>query len=287
MKRVAIITDSSSGIINGQYPDVYVLPLIITETTNNTTTTYRDGIDLDAKKLADLISRGADLKTSQANVSEMMQLAEKLSNEYDQVFVIPIPPTLSSNYNSWNVIVDDFPKMKIFKQFMVGRLLEWTISDLVEKNKEGLLTTEYVTTYLDDVNKLRGGVLIVSDMTQLKKGGRVRGVKSLVIKLLRLSILISFDYDGLSFANVARKPEEIVKKIKEIFNKKIDLKSREIKRALVFKNDGVNLDKDKSEIEGLIQAQFSGIKFEIAPLPSVILAHTGIDYIAFGFDLKK
>jgi fatty acid-binding protein DegV len=137
------------------------------------------------------------------------------------------------------------------------------------------------------VNKLRGGILIVSDITQLKKGGRVRGVKSLVIKLLKLSILVSFDYDGLSFANVAKKPEEIVKKIKEIFDRKIDLKSHEIRRALVFKNDDIHLDKNKSEIDRLILSQFPNIKFEVAPLPSVILAHTGIDYIAFGFDLKK
>jgi fatty acid-binding protein DegV len=100
MSKTAIIVDSSSGITNGKYPDVYVLPLIVTEIINGKINTYRDGVDLDNNKLYKMLENGSDIKTSQANVSEMIDLSEKLSKEYDQVFVLPIPPTLSSNYNS-------------------------------------------------------------------------------------------------------------------------------------------------------------------------------------------
>jgi fatty acid-binding protein DegV len=170
---------------------------------------------------------------------------------------------------------------------MVGLLFEWTIIDLVEKNKKGELNAEAVQAYLDVIKKSREGILVVSDMTQLKKGGRVRGFKSLMIKILKLSIIISFDYDGLSFANIGKKPEEIVKKMIEVFDKKIDLKSSQINRALVFKNKHTDLDKNMSEISRIFKAKYPNVKFEEAEMPSVIVAHTGYNYIAIGFDTKK
>jgi fatty acid-binding protein DegV len=100
MSKIALIVDSSSGITNGKYPDVYVLPLIVTETIGSKINTYKDGVNLDNDKLCRMLESGSDIKTSQANISEMIELAEKLSKEYDQIFVLPIPPTLSSNYNS-------------------------------------------------------------------------------------------------------------------------------------------------------------------------------------------
>jgi fatty acid-binding protein DegV len=149
------------------------------------------------------------------------------------------------------------------------------------------LTVESVQEYLDINNKSRAGILIVSDMTQLKKGGRVRGFKSLLIKILRLSIIISFDYDGLSFANIGKKPDEIVKKMIEVYDKKIGLKSSQINRALIFKNKNTDLDKNMSEINNIFITKYPNVKFEISELPAVIVAHTGHNYTAVGFDLKK
>jgi fatty acid-binding protein DegV len=100
MKKIALIVDSSSGIKNGQYPHVYVLPMIITEQQGSNIISYRDGVDITVNQLSSKLEAGADIKTSQANVKEMFDLVESVKKDYEKVFVLPIPSTISGNYNS-------------------------------------------------------------------------------------------------------------------------------------------------------------------------------------------
>jgi fatty acid-binding protein DegV len=100
MKKIALIVDSSSGVKNGQYPHVFVLPMIITEQQGSNIISYRDGIDITVDELSSKLEAGAEIKTSQASPIEMFNLLEKLKKDYEKIFVLPIPSTISGNYNS-------------------------------------------------------------------------------------------------------------------------------------------------------------------------------------------
>jgi fatty acid-binding protein DegV len=100
MKKVALVIDSSFGITNGAYKDVYTLPLIINEVSKDGILTYHDGVDISAKELIAKLNKGIDIKTNQSIPGEIMNLLEKLTIEYENIYVLPIPLTISSGFNT-------------------------------------------------------------------------------------------------------------------------------------------------------------------------------------------
>ena len=87
-KKIGFIVDTSSTIKNGDYEDVAVLPLGINVVENGSTKTYQDGVNFnndDLKRI--LLDKKSEVKTSQANMSEMMKIAQKMCSQYDYVIV--------------------------------------------------------------------------------------------------------------------------------------------------------------------------------------------------------
>jgi fatty acid-binding protein DegV len=136
------------------------------------------------------------------------------------------------------------------------------------------------------VKNNRAAVLIVPDVSQLKKGGRVSNFKSILIKLFGLKLIISLDKAGLLFRDKANKPEEVVKRAKEALTKLIPLDKNHIRRFVIFTNSKADKQFDVNQYITIIKAMYPKVKIEHVELPSVITAHVGPNYIAFGMDLE-
>ena len=103
MKKIAIIVDSSSGIKNGEFDNVFVLPLAINATNKKTKDikTYHDNVDIDEVKTTELLENpNIDLSSSQASMGEIIMQIEKIYDDYDEIYVVPIPSYLSSSINT-------------------------------------------------------------------------------------------------------------------------------------------------------------------------------------------
>lgn len=98
MKKIAIITDSSSTIRANEYNDVFVVPLQITVNNNKT---YLDGVDIEQEEVYDLLvnDKNIDIKTSMPVVQTMLEVTKKAATAYDHVFVLTISGGLSGTYN--------------------------------------------------------------------------------------------------------------------------------------------------------------------------------------------
>jgi fatty acid-binding protein DegV len=100
MKKAAILIDSSFGIKTNQYPDVYIVPMEITETTKEKTISYLDEVDIFNDELCDKIANGADIKTSQPIIGSVIQMLDKLSGEYERIYGLTIPSTISGTFGN-------------------------------------------------------------------------------------------------------------------------------------------------------------------------------------------
>jgi fatty acid-binding protein DegV len=124
MKKNAILLDSSFGIKENQYPDVYVVPMEIIETTGSKTISYLDQTDIFNDQICEKIANGVDIKTSQPILGNVIKMIERLLNEYENIYAFTIPSTISGTYNTWKVLEDDYKTLKVYDQTMVGRLAE-------------------------------------------------------------------------------------------------------------------------------------------------------------------
>ena len=99
MAKIAIITDSNSGITQkqGEELGIYVLPMPFTINEE----TYFEDINLEAEKFYQEQAAGSDILTSQPSPETVMGLWDKLLNEgYEEIVHIPMSSGLSGSCQS-------------------------------------------------------------------------------------------------------------------------------------------------------------------------------------------
>ena len=278
-KKIGFIVDSSSNIAPGQFEDVEVVPLQVIVGSN---TTYKDGINFFQKDLKDKLDNNFDVKTSQAAMPDMMMAAEKMCSQYDQVFVFPIHNKLSGNVNTWRILKDEFPNLEIVMTYDIGLSFAWTIEEVkqylgaVEANEQKV--QEFINT---KIAPNRVGWLMVRDLSQLVKGGRVNGLKAAFAKLFGIKPVILFDTNGLTNFDKVKSNESFFSVCDEHLHH--HYAAKDIKRALLFVPEGSDL---KSEFINDWLKHYASIPHEIVSFPSVVLSHTGIEAVAQYLELK-
>ncbi|GHU48395.1 hypothetical protein FACS1894218_5160 [Bacilli bacterium] len=158
--------------------------------------------------------------------------------------------------------------------------------DLVEANKKDLLTDQYINDYLKKIESKRVASLIVPDIEQLKKGGRISNFKSLLVKMFGLKLIITLDKEGLIFRNKSSSIQGAVKKMMDEANILAPFKNGKIKRCVFFINEMNKKKFNIQEISDLVTPEFSNLKIEKVQLPAVITAHVGPNYFAIGLDIE-
>ncbi|WP_245576658.1 DegV family protein [[Mycoplasma] imitans] len=289
MKKIAIITDSSSTIKADEFKDVFVVPLQITV---NNTKTYLDGVDIQQEEVYDLLvnDKNVDIKTSMPIVQTMLDVTKKAANEYDHVFVLTISSGLSGTYNQWKLVIDselsDHKNISIFDTHDIAISLRWLVNDvqeLIKQDKSIKEIEEYITNWKSRICSM----IVVNDLTQLRKGGRISKIKSLIAGILKISPIIAFH-----------------KGVNQLVDKAINVKTA-IEKCISFAGNVLKLTKNKiiklgfchtfkekkkvDELIKLIKEQLKALKIndlDIVLITPVIGVHTGVNAFSMSFLIK-
>ncbi|MEG1150761.1 MAG: DegV family protein [Malacoplasma sp.] len=277
-KNTCIIVDSSSGIKNNEIKNVFMEPLEIIETTSdNKEIFYKDNIDIDSKMIIEKIKHNIDLKTSQTPIGIKTELIERLLKTYTTIFVIPISSGISGAFQSWQMVRNEIGNKNVHildvEDICVGtQNIVSDILDMISKNK----TVNDVLEYVENRKKRRFGVLIVNDISQLKKGGRISGFKAMIVKALKMNLLINFD-GKLTYFDKEISETKAIDKAYEKINNEIDFKSKGIKRIFMYTtylDESIN----KTLADKISQKIGMPIKYYVFP-PSIAI-HTGFGTFA-------
>jgi len=294
MKKNCFVVDTSSNIKNGQYEDVFVLPINVTEVTKDGEVNYKDGIDINPSILEQKQLDGASFKTAATSPADAMNLLDKLTKEYETVYLLPIPKTLSAGaHNVYNTILPEYTNVKLISQDTVSVFSIMQMDDILALNKKngGFITEEQITKIAKYYHDHLGAALIVPDLSFLVKGGRINRAKGAIAKLFKITALCSFDNEGVSFRdkviNLKKLPELAMKYYKNQCGLKEDLSN--VYKVGVITPVVSNPKYKISDIKELFDEAFLS-KIKIQPvtgsLPSAISAHTGPNFIAVGFVTK-
>ena len=106
MSRVAIVTDSNSGITQETACEmgIRVLPMPFTIDGEE----YFEGISLTQEEFYERLTQDADIATSQPSPESVIMLWKELLEEYDEVVHIPMSSGLSGSCQTAIALADDF-----------------------------------------------------------------------------------------------------------------------------------------------------------------------------------
>ena len=203
MSKIAIITDSNSGITQkqGEELGIFVVPMPFMINGQD----YFEDINLTQSQFYEKLAEDADVSTSQPTPDSLMTLWDKVLKEYEQIIYIPMSSGLSGSCQSAYMIAQEEYEGKVFviDNQRISVTQRQSALDAKEMADAGLSAEQIRDKLLE--TKMESSIYIMLDtLHYLKKGGRITPAAAALGTLLRLKPVLQIQGEKLDAFAKAR-----------------------------------------------------------------------------------
>lgn len=195
MSRVAIVTDSNSGITQEEAKKlgIAVLPMPFYINGN----LYFEDIDLTQEQFYKALGEDAEISTSQPAPTDVTDMWDELLKEYDEVVHIPMSSGLSSSCQTAIMLSQDYDgRVQVVNNQRISVTQRQSVLDAVAMADKGY-TAEQIKDRLEET-KLDSSIYItLSTLYYLKKGGRITPAAAALGTLLKLKPVLQIQGEKL------------------------------------------------------------------------------------------
>lgn len=202
MTKIAVVTDSNSGITQAQAKDlgVYVIPMpfIIDEKT------YLEDINLTQEEFYEKLQSGANVSTSQPSPDDVMCLWDELLKEYDEIVHISMSSGLSGSCQTAMMLAEDYDgKVQVVNNQRISVTQRQSALDALALVSNGMNAKE-IKDFLE-ADKYNSSIYIMLDtLYYLKKGGRITPAAAAIGTMLKLKPVLQIQGEKLDAFAKAR-----------------------------------------------------------------------------------
>lgn len=275
MKKIAIVTDSNSGITQKQAKElgIHVLPMPFTIDGH----TFYEDIDLTQDQFYAKLEEGADIATSQPSVESLLNLWNELLRTHDQIIHIPMSSGLSGSCATAMALAQDYEgNVFVVDNQRISVTQRQSALDARKLAEQGMDGGQIREKLLE--NKMDSTIYITLDtLKYLKKGGRITPAAAALGTILKLKPVLQIQGEKLDAFAKAR----TVKQAKSIMVEAIKTDIRErfgddaspanVWIAVAHTNNQANAEMFAKEL----QREFPGHKIHIDPLSLSVSCHIG------------
>ena len=202
MPRVAVMSDSNSGITQDMAKDMGINVVPMPFTIDGTT--YYEDVNLTREEFFQMMADGKDIQTSQPSPGDLMSLWDKSLEKYDQIVYIPMSSGLSSSCQNARMIANDYNgKVVVVNNQRISVTQKRSVQDAIELAKNG-----YDAVRIRDIlvrDKFEASIYIMLDtLKYLKKGGRITPAAAAVGTLMRIKPVLQIKGERLDAFSKAR-----------------------------------------------------------------------------------
>lgn len=202
MTKIAIVTDSNSGITQKQGKELGIsvlpMPFMI-----NGETFYED-ITLSREEFYQRLGDNADIATSQPSPESVMKLWNRLLEEYDSVLHLPMSSGLSGSCETAHMLSKEYHgRVQVVNNQRISVTQRQAVLDALQLVAQGK-SAEQIKDLLEK-DKLNASIYIMLDtLYYLKKGGRITPAAAALGTILRLKPVLQIQGDKLDAFAKAR-----------------------------------------------------------------------------------
>ena len=285
MAKIAIVTDSNSGITQAQAKEmgVFVIPMpfIIDEES------YFEDVNLTQEEFYQKLTEDADISTSQPAPESVMNLWEELLKNHDEGVYIPMSSGLSGSCQSAMIFAEDYEgKVQVVDNQRISVPLLQSVLDAKKLAEVGKCAAEIKKLLEED--KLNSSIYIMLDtLYYLKKGGRITPAAAAVGSLLRLKPVLTIQGEKLDAFAKARTTSQgktmMINAIKNDINTRFGGDYKNVYIEMAYTQDLQAAEQYKAEV----QEAFPEAEILMAPLSLSVACHIGPGALAIACTKKS
>lgn len=279
MKKIAIMTDSNSGITQkeaaGLGISVLPMPFMINDAT------YFEDINLTQDRFYEFLENDAVVSTSQPSPDSLIHMFHKLLAEYDEVVHIPMSSGLSGSCQTACMLAQEPEfdgRVFVVNNQRISVTQTQSVLDAMELAKKGYDGAQIKKILEED--KFNSSIYIMLDtLFYLKKGGRITPAAAALGTLLKLKPVLQIQGEKLdAFAKARTKSAGKSMMLQAIKN---DIENRfggfdESAKERVMLHIAYTKDAEEAELwKQEVMEAFPGFRLKMAPLSLSVACHIG------------
>ncbi|HIX99739.1 DegV family protein [Faecalicatena contorta] len=271
MKKVAVMTDSNSGITQKEARKLGIrvvpMPFYIDGEL------YYEDITLTQKEFYEKLSGDADISTSQPSPADVMEIWEELLDEYDEVVHIPMSSGLSTSCETAMMLAKDFDgRVFVVNNQRISVTQRQAVLDALELAAAGRSGQEIHDILMRE--KLEASIYITVDtLKYLKKGGRVTPAAAALGTVLNLKPVLTIQGEKLDAFAKVRGLKSAKKVMKEAMEK--DIKERFRGKRVHLEAAHTCTEEEAAQWKKELEEYFPGYDIHMDALSLSVACHIG------------
>lgn len=280
MKKIAVLTDSGSGISQNEANElgIFVLPLLVMVDGK----TYQDGVEIQLDELYAMLTDKKHPKTSTPLYQSIENILVKIKNlGYTDVIALPLTSGLSSTFQSISIAAQEaninLHLIDVYSTCMIQNHCARLAQKLVHENKE----IEDILNELNRVIGLSNTIILPNDLDYLKQGGRLTPLAASLASMFKIRPVLQLNQNVLGKIDVLNKVRTDRKAL-ELAIDTLDetFKSQKVRIYIIHSAADERCVMAK---ELLITKGYSEACISIHAIAAVIASHTGLDCLGIQF----
>ena len=273
MSRVAIVTDSNSGITQdrGKELGIYVLPMPF----------FIDGklfledINLTQDEFYRRLGENSDISTSQPSPGHVMDLWEEALKEYDEIVCIPMSSGLSSTCSTAMSIAAEYKgRVQVVDNQRISVTQEQSVYDAMKLRDQGKSAAEIKEVL--EREKLQASIYITVDtLKYLKKGGRITPAAAAIGTVLNLKPVLQIQGEKLDAFAKVRGGKAAKKAMLNAIEKDLNERFADVKDDMILGIAYTCTKEEAKEWEQEVMDRFPGYDIVEGPLSLSVACHIG------------
>ena len=202
MKKIAVVTDSNSGITQSMAKELGIAVLPMPFEINGDD--YFEDINLTQEQFYEKLAQDAEVSTSQPAPGQVLDLWEALLKDYDEIVNIPMSSALSSSCASAMMLSEDYDgRVVVVDNKRISHTQKWAALDAKRMADSGRYTAAQIKEILEETAADQSIYIMVDTLKYLKKGGRVTPAAAAIGTLLKIKPVLKIQGGKLdAFAKV-------------------------------------------------------------------------------------
>ena len=273
MKKIAIVTDSNSGITQemGKTMGIHVIPMPF----------FIDGelfledITLTQEEFYKRLGEDSDISTSQPSPGEVMECWDELLKEYDEIVHIPMSSGLSSTCHAAQSLSQEYEgKVCVVDNQRISVTQKQSVEDAIVLRDAGKSASEIKEIL--EAEKLQASIYITVDtLKYLKKGGRVTPAAAALGTVLNLKAVLQIQGEKLDAFSKVRGWKAAKRTMLKAIEKDLEERFSEVREDMVLGMAYTCSKEEAQEWKQEIAEKFPEYEIVEGPLSLSVACHIG------------